>query len=321
MAWLIDTLLFAFTLPCLTNTENQLYLHFHYGLTTIVNYNITLNFPLFSENKAQFFTCYLEDGKCIFCAPNLVDEINCVTGIYAPWQKNWIVAKSCCKIWLLNRQGEVLRQYPVVKSYPDWRYGVATRQPFRRDGSLNFLVKDTLTEELKLLTLTRKHERWIPLHFIHCKKSSPITQTTMFIDTLSEIERIYIKPGFCDSLYVYEPLTGQVQRFWIFPSYRLIMVDSNFVYGFYKDYWEVFDLNEKKQKRKRKKEVKRYVIVHDKHTGEFLGAIPIPSAKHWVFIGYNWYESTIYFVARKKKPALSLQMQVYCLSVSPKYPK
>ncbi len=323
MLWKIDTLLFFFTLSCLSNNVKKEDVLFHSLLSTIFNYNTTLNFHVFTKKEIIFFTCFFERKECVFCVTGLPFKNDCPFSFDAFWGNDWIVGETCLKICLVNNQGKILWQYPTggrcCSNKVKERDIISTHQPFRRDGSLNFLIKDTLTKELKLLTLIKTHNRWIEkvvsLSFIPCEEKTPVTQTTLFIDTLSQPERLYIKPGYCDSLYVYEPSTGYVQHFWIFHSYRLIMVDSNFVYGFYKDYWGVFEENEGKRKRKKKKQIKRYVIVHDKHTGDFLGIIPIP--RHWVSIGYNWYEGCIYFADKKEEPIFLPRIQVYRLKIFP----
>ncbi len=329
MLWKIDTLLFTITLSCLFPAKKHLEPNLNPIGLEIINYNITFGFLAFTKKDVKLLTCYFEDGNCIFCSEGLLDhEIKCMLYCYSSWEGGCVVGESCLRVWLLNRQGKVLWQYPIesLRPHKKWiphKKGIITRQPFRRDGSLNILIKDTITKELKLLTLIGTCTQWskkvLSLPFIQCKQESLVTHSTMFIDTLSEEDRLYIKPGFCDSLYVYEPSTGVIQRFWIFHSYRLIMVDSHFVYGLYEDYWGVFETRKKRWRERKRKKVRRYVMVHDKRTGSFLGVIPIP--KHWDFIGYNWYEGAIYFIHRREKYTSSPCMQVYRLSVLPQSKK
>ncbi len=317
MSWQIDTLLWVFTLSCIPPKDKKTFDYFYPIAVRRVNHSIVLNLDRLAEKDFQFYSCYLEGNHCIFCVPDLADEKACLVAFFFPWKDN-VVAMSCYRVWILDRQGNILRQYRLKKE--DDTKAIIHLQPFRQDGSLNLIIEDPTINGLKLLTLTKAQGQWIekqsPLPHMQCSKGeTKEVGASVFIDTLSDQEPIYIKLSSCDSLFVYNSFTGIIQRFWVFRSYHLAMIDRYFVYGFYQDYWGVFDKEASKRKRKEKRVIKRYLMVHDKHTGKFLGAIAIP--QDWFCIGRNWYESAFYFVDKKVKTNSLLRLQVYRLSVSP----
>ncbi len=113
------------------------------------------------------------------------------------------------------------------------------------------------------------------------RRNVPSFYASIFVDTLREKERVYIKFHCHDSLYVYNAEGLQVACYYVPKEYDLWMIDSTWIYGgvLWEDKW--------------------WLWIHDKADGKHIGAIPIPSS--WQYVGYDLTKRSLYFLDRKHR--------------------
>ncbi len=97
----------------------------------------------------------------------------------------------------------------------------------------------------------------------------------LWVDTLCLPERIYVKFWYDDTIVEYDPFGEELRRYWAPQSYRILGVDSCYIYGKYQS------------------EEGSYLWIHSKSDGRFVGALPYFS--HWRYVGIVPKEGVLYF--------------------------
>ena len=101
----------------------------------------------------------------------------------------------------------------------------------------------------------------------------------LWVDTLCLPERIYVKFWYDDTIVEYDPFGKELRRYWAPQSYRILGVDSCYIYGKYQS------------------DEGTYLWIHSKSDGRFVGALPY--FKHWRYVGIIPKEGILYFADKR----------------------